>query len=445
MDRLKLNQKTENPNKFIEDGYQTELTLGTLTPVSYMDVINMVKSIPPKSCDLDPIPTKILKNHINALAHGMANTINTSFEQGYVCDSLKEAIIRPFLKSPKLDLVFPNFRPVSNLAYLGKFAERFVCQQLIRYAELTDMMEPFQSAYREGYLTETALLCVKTDILDAMDRKEVTCLVMLDLSAAFDTVSYKLLINHLKYCFGITDTILQWISSYLTNRSQRVMVYNELGDVADSSRKSLEQGIPQSSTLGPILFNLFMSPLGGICQAQRISFAGYTDDTQNHMSFRPLNNSSQPHIACINKLELCLEDIRSWMQVNFLKLNESKTEFIIFGMRQQLNKVGTIYIKIGEDPVQNVTSVRNLGLHFDEELKHSTHVNKLTSISFNMIHNISRIFHLLDMETTKTLVQALVLSCLDYCNSMLLGIPNYNIQKLQQIQSMSARIVLQLP
>ena len=83
------------------------------------------------------------------------------------------------------------------------------------------------------------------------------------------------------------------------------------------------------------------------------------------MSFRPLNNSSQPQIDCINKLELCLEDIRSWMQVNFLKLNESKTEFIIFGMRQQLNKVGTIYIKIGEDTVQNVTSVRNLGLHFD--------------------------------------------------------------------------------
>ena len=188
-----------------------------------------------------------------------------------------------------------------------------------------------------------------------------------------------------------------------------------------------------------------MYPLGGICWAQGIKFAGYVDDTQNYRSFRPLNNSSQPQIDCINKLELCLADVRSWMQVNFLKLNESKTEFIIFGTRQQLNKVGTINIKIGEDAIQNVTSVRNLGLHFDEDLKHSTHVNKLTGISFNMIHNISRIHHLLDIETTKTLVQALVLSHLDYCNSILLGIPNYNIQKLQGIQIMSARIVLQLP
>ena len=103
-------QKTQNPNIFIEDGYLTELRIGTLTPVSYMEVINMVKSIPPKSCDLDPIPTKILKNHIDALAQGIANIINTSFEQGYVCDSLKEAIIRPLMKSPKLNLVFPNFR-----------------------------------------------------------------------------------------------------------------------------------------------------------------------------------------------------------------------------------------------------------------------------------------------------------------------------------------------
>ena len=95
------------------------------------------------------------------------------------------------------------------------------------------------------------------------------------------------------------------------------------------SRKPLEQGIPQGITLGPILFNLFMSPLGGICWAQGIKFAGYTDDTQNYMSFRPLTNSLEPQITCINKLESCLADVRSWMQVNFLKLNESKTEFII--------------------------------------------------------------------------------------------------------------------
>ena len=150
---------------------------------------------------------------------------------------------------------------------------------------------------------------------------------MLDLSAAFDTISHKLFINHLKYHFGITDTILQWISSYLTNRSQWVIVCSELGNMAESSRKPLEQGIPQGSTLGHILFNLFVS-LGGICQAQGIKFAGYADDIQNYMSFRPLTSSLEPQITCISKLESCLADVRSWMQVNFLKLNESKTKYL---------------------------------------------------------------------------------------------------------------------
>ena len=138
--------------------------------------------------------------------------------------------------------------------------------------------------------------------------------------------------------------------------------------MAELSRKPLEQGIPQGSTLGPILFSLFMSPLGGICRAQGIKFTGYADDAQNYMSFRPLTNSLDPQITCISKLELYLADVTSWMQVNFLKLNESKTEFIIFGTRQQLNKVGTINIRIGDDVIQNVPYVRNLGLHFDEEL-----------------------------------------------------------------------------
>ena len=148
--------------------------------------------------------------------------------------------------------------------------------------------------------------------------------------------------------------------------------------MAESSRKPLEQGIPQGSTLGPNLFNLFMSPLGGICWAQGIKFASYADGTQNYTSFRPLTNLLEPQITCINKLESCLADVRSWMQVNFLKLNESKTEFIIFGTRQELNKVGTVNIRIGDDVIQNVPFVRNLGLHFDEELKHSSHINKLT-------------------------------------------------------------------
>ena len=133
------------------------------------------------------------------------------------------------------------------------------------------------------------------------------------------------------------------------------------------------------------------------------------------------------------------------MSLNFLKLNESKTEFIIVGVRQQLNKIGKLSIKVGDDIITNAAVVRNLGVHIDSELKLSTHINKIVSSSFNTLRNIARIRQHLDCDTTKTLVQALIISRLDYCNSLFLGIPQYNLDKLQRIQNMSCRVIKQLP
>ena len=129
------------------------------------------------------------------------------------------------------------------------------------------------------------------------------------------------------------------------------------------------------------------------------------------------------------------------MQTNFLKLNKTKTEFIILGLSKQLKKVGNITIMIGEDIFPNVPAMKNLGIFLDAELKHTIHINKLTSSSFNTLHNISRVRCNLDQETTKILAQALILSKLDYCNSLLLGTLKYNIARLQRIQNMSFRMI----
>ena len=189
-------------------------------------------------------------------------------------------------------------------------------------------MEPYQSAYREYSSTETCLLKIKADILDAVDKKEIMCLVMLDLSTAFDTISHELLLKRLKYRFGITDLVLLWTESFLTNRNQCVKVSTKDG-MATSSKTLLKEGVPQGSVLGPVLFNLFISPLGEICYKHNINFHGYADDSQNYMSFHQHHNNTVNQDTGIKNLENCLEDIRAWMSLNFLKLNENKTEFII--------------------------------------------------------------------------------------------------------------------
>ena len=129
------------------------------------------------------------------------------------------------------------------------------------------------------------------------------------------------------------------------------------------------------------------------------------------------------------------------MRMNLLKLNNSKTEFIIISMRQQLKLIGEIKIRIGTDTVKPTPWVRNLGYFYDSELKGHIHVAKLVSFTFITICRISRVRHLLNNDTCKTLMQVLVLLKLNYCNSLLLGLPKYLLHRLQKIQNMASRVI----
>ena len=267
-----------------------------------------------------------------------------------------------------------------------------------------------------------------------MDKQRVMCLVLLDLSVAFNTVLQDFLLNWLKYQFGITSSALSWIKSYLTQRSQKVVT-----DDLESDPMTLTQGMPQGSVLGPILYTLFMSPLEDMCRSHGILYHRYADDTQNYHTFSP--NTPGDEESCINTFNCCTNDIRIWMRTNFLKLNDDKMEFIIMGTPQQLVKVNTTTIKIDQDNTQKFEAPRNLGFYYDLHIKNIIHVNKLCSTLYLTLKKIAKIRHTINMDTTRILVQALVTSKLDYCNSLMLGSTKYNIAKLQRIQNSAACIV----
>ena len=309
---------------------------------------------------------------------------------------MKEALLCPLLKKPNLDLQqFKSFRPVSNLLFVSKLIERAVCDQLLEYTAMTGKLEGMQSAYHADHSTEMALLKVKTDILNDMDNKKVNFLILLDLSAAFDMVSFCLLMNRLLNRFGITGTVLQWIESYLTEQTQRVMI-----DEFSSDPVMLKCGVPQGSVLGPILYTLQPSKAG--------------DEEK-----------------CKWEIEVCIGDIHTWMRTNLLKLNDEKTEFLIIGTKQQLSKVKTTSISVGQDENPCSETVRNLGYYYDQHMKNSAHINKLVSSLNVCLRRISKIRNNIDYDTTKILVQAMVLSRLDYCISLMLGSTKYNLKKLQ--------------
>ena len=160
------------------------------------------------------------------------------------------------------------------------------------------------------------------------------------------------------------------------------------------------------------------------------------------MTFKPSKPGSKE--ICIQWLEGCISDIRLWMANNMLKLNDEKTEFIIFGTCQQLAKISDINITIGSTKIHPVEEVRNLGYFMDKLLKNSVHVNKLSATMFHNLRNIKQIWNKLDFDSTKTIIQALILSKLDYCNALLPGSSRMLLTKLLCIQNMTCRIVCNL-
>ena len=185
--------------------------------VKVMIVLKLLTTAPAKSCELDPFPSRLLVRHHLEVVPIITQIANASLTHGEFTSQLKTALIHPLLKNPGIDCIFRNYRPISNLPFLSKLIKGIVCNQITQYTGTTGMAEKFQSAYRAFHSTETALIKVKDDILRAIDNQRITCLILLDLSAAFDTVSHPLLLNRLKHCFGIQGTVLRWFRSYMTN------------------------------------------------------------------------------------------------------------------------------------------------------------------------------------------------------------------------------------
>ena len=163
---------------------------------------------------------------------------------------------------------------------MDKTIECAVTSQLTQHISENNLMEPMQSAYRSGHSTETALVKVKADLLHAFDNQEVVCLVLLDLSLAFNTIDHFCYSEGLRTALGSRKTALEWIRSYLTGRIQKVSVGK-----FEVTPVTLTFGVVQGSVLRPILFTLYVCPLGSICIKHHIIYHLYADDQQICLSF----------------------------------------------------------------------------------------------------------------------------------------------------------------
>ena len=284
------------------DGF-TGTTFADFKAVKKGQVAELIRNATKKSCPLDPMPTSVVLEVIDVLLPVITDMINLSFESSKFALAWKEALVRPLLKKSGLEIAFKNFRPVSNPPYDPKLSEKAAAIQLTDHVTANGLHMQFQSAYKQHHSTESALLKVKNDILLNMEAQKVTLLVLLDLSAAFDTVRHETLLSRLRSRFGVDGKALDWFASYLADRSQRVAV-----NVGVSSTFPLKQGVPQGSCLGPILFTVYTSKLFDIVEKHLPSVHCYADDSQLYLAFS-LSVPGDDEIA-LNAMCDCIKDVK---------------------------------------------------------------------------------------------------------------------------------------
>jgi hypothetical protein len=265
-----------------------------------------------------------------------------------------------------------------------------------------------------------------------MDKQKVTALVLLDLSAAFDTIPHNILIHRIENWFGVSGTALQLLSSYLVGRTQSVSINGHC-----SPAEPLATGVPQGSVLGPLLFTMYTTPVAHLLQETPFSYHLYADDTQIYISF-----NSTDSLTKLQLLSLTLDNVHSWFSSNKLTLNPSKTEFLIIGTPQQRVKLTCKTLLFGDSDLSISSCSRNLGVMIDSDLLYHQHISKITQVSYIHMRQIRRVRPSLDLNSAVLLANSLVSSRLDYCNSLFYGLPKSSLKRLQRVQNSLARVII---
>jgi len=412
----------------------TSHSLGSFSPVTSSDVTACINLTNNKQSDLDPIPTWLLKECASAISPFITILFNSSLAAGVFPSVFKSAVITPLLKKQGLEPSdVKHYRPISNLSVLSKILERIVAKQLVGYIDSSSLFPAFQSAYRKFHSTETALTNVLSDILSAIDGGNTALMSMLDMSAAFDTVDHQILLQRLNTSFGISSTVLEWFTSYLSNRQQCVQHSGHT-----STTTTLTCGVPQGSVLGPILFILYTADITKIIEKHELHHHLYADDSQIYGFCQP-STVDNAHLR--NKLTYCIGEVASWMRSNRLQFNSSKTELIWFTSPRRLNHLDNIPFLVCADLVQPTNEVRDLGLQLDNCLSLVPHITKVVRTCFGVLRQLRTVIRSLPRDVSRQLVQSFVLSHVDYCNATFVGLPQRQLARLQAVVNAAARLV----
>lgn len=386
------------------------------------EITLIIKSLKDSAPGYDDIHMKVLKKAAPVIAPVLSTTINNSFQTGVFPTSLKVAKIIPIHKGGCTHDI-SNYRPISILPSLSKVYERVMYNRLVDFLDTHSILNNCQFGFRKKFSPKLALTKLTDFILQNLGKENFVVSVFLDLKKAFDTLDHKILLKKLNH-YGIRGKTLQWFESFLCNRRQYTIIDN-----TNSTTTELMTGVPQGSTLGPLLFLLYINDI--VETSEDLNFILFADDTNITLAGSNLCN-------LVSLLNHELSKVSTWLQSNKLSLNIEKTKYLVFAGKKQVND---IQVKICNKIIQRTNDIRYLGIHIDNMLNwnvHISHIHIKLSKSLGILHKIK---HLLTTATLLTLYYSLFYPYLQYCN-VVWGMANKTTSKsLITLQKRIIRVI----
>ncbi len=368
-----------------------------LSPVDSSEIYSTINKFKNKATlDTKIEPLKIA-NSCPVFTEILAKVINSSFQQGIFPESLKIARVVPIHKGgSKTDVA--NYRPISLLSSFSKIYEKLMHKRILDFLDTNSSLFEMQYGFRPGRSCEHALLNAQNTILNSLSRNQVSLLLLIDFSRAFDLVEHNILLKKLEH-LGIRGIAQEWFKTYLKGRKQFVTING-----VNSSTKLLEYGVPQGSILGPLLFIIYINDLPNISNITK--FILYADDANIFITGSNIDE-------VYNKLEYFLTVLLNWVDVNGLVLNLKKTHFIVFS-RQAIHTDREIMIANTE--IKRKTEARFLGVIIDEKLTWARHIATIKAKMSRYVGIMYKLKRHLPFQARLQIFHSLVQSHLNFCN-----------------------------
>ena len=354
----------------------------------------------------DGISNTLLKTIKNDISQSLTIIINQMLTTGIFPDAFKLSKVIPLFKKGDSCLLV-NYRPISLLPTISKVFERVIHDQMYEYFNRFNLLAEQQYGFRKQHSTEYAAI----KLIDHVSKG-----VYIDLSKAFDTLTFEVLLYKLKY-YGVTDTAFDLLKSYLTNRKQYVVF-----DSCQSEHVEIYTGVPQGSILGPLFFSIYINDLFTV--SDRLNFLMYADDTTIYFNLEDFDNLTKE--SDINRE---LEKVNIWLKLNKLSLNTQKTKLMLFHRKQKhLDEINDV---INGIEIEHVPSFNFLGIMLDENLSWKSHIkmvgNKISKVT-GILYRLKNVF---PKNVLFVLYNSLIVSYMNY-GLLLWGIHSHKLELLQK-------------